>query len=361
MDWIPIQYYIASFYSILCVFLFFMLIPLFSFSSNQRVFVYNYRFNTLLIIFIVILFIGLRDAMGAREYFGDTKSYTNLYQTLSNDSVLLFTKDPGFYFFMKLCSNWISVKWFYILCASLYLIPPYIAFKKWFGYNAFIALVMFVVSLSFLGYGINGIRNGLATSFFIYALAVMETNKIKSVLAYTFHQSLLLPFIVYFLTLKFTKTKLLIRVWLFLVVASYFFGTSFNEIINNLSDFIDFGGDRGTNLFADELDGRQMNRKYRLDFILYSGLPILFGYFYSKKITDKFYTQIFNIYIINNCVWLFLIYAAYSNRIAYLSWFLIPIILIYPLLKYNLYKNQNNLIGYLVFGSLLFTLLNEFL
>ena len=42
--------------------------------------------------------------------------------------------------------------------------------------------------------------------------------------------------------------------------------------------------------------------------------------------------------------------------IAYLSWFLMPVILIYPLLRYKLLqKPKQALIGYLVFGSLLFT------
>ena len=36
----------------------------------------------------------------------------------------------------------------------------------------------------------------------------------------------------------------------------------------------------------------------------------------------------------------FFIYAAYTNRIAYLSWFLMPVVLIFPLLKEKIYKNQ---------------------
>jgi len=340
-----------------------MLTPLFNFSIDQRVFVSNYRFSALVILLLSILFIGLRDPLGASMYLGDTAAYTRMYQTLSTGNDLYSTKDPGFYFFMKLCANWISIKWFYVLCASLYVILPYLAFKKWFGNNAFIALVMFVVSFSFWGYGINGLRNGLATSFFIYALAGLGTNKIKSIffmlLAYTFHQTLLLPILTYFVTLKFTRTTLLIKLWLLMVVISFFAGNYIQNFTDNIISLVDFGDNRGQDMFADEYDGNKTNRGYRFDFILYSGLPILLGYVYviKKGFNDLIYKRILHIYILVNIVWILLIYAAYSNRIAYLSWFLMPVVMIYPLLKNNLFRKQNKLIGYLIFGSLFFTLI----
>ena len=364
---IPVEYYTISFYSLLCVFLFFMFAPLFKYYNLQRTIGFNLNFKVFIILLLPILFIGLRDAYGDRSYLGDTLSYTRMYQNLSMGNDLGFTKDPGFYFFMKFCTNWISVKWFYILCASLYVILPYLAFKKWFGNNALVALVMFVVSMSFWGYGVNGLRNGLATSFFIYALAGVGTNKIKliffMVLAYTFHQTLLLPILSYFFTLKFTKTKLLIKLWLVMVVISFFVGNYIEDFIGNIASLVDFGANRGQDMFADEYDGSKMNRGYRFDFILYSGLPILLGYVYviKKGFNDLFYKRILHTYILTNIVWVFLIYAAYSNRIAYLSWFLMPVVMIYPLLINNLFRKQNQLIGYLVFGSLFFTLILLFL
>ena len=364
---IPIEYYTISFYSLLCVFLFFMMMPLFKFSINQRVIVSNYPFNTFLILLLVILFIGLRDPYGHWSYFGDTLSYTRMYQNLSTGYDISSTKDPGFYFFMKFCTNWISIEWFYLLCASLYVILPYLAFKKWFGNKAFIALVMFVVSLSFWGYGINGLRNGLASSFFIYALAGLGTNKIKliffMILAYTFHQSLLLPILTCFFTLKFNKTTLLIKLWLVMVVISFFVGNYVADFIEIITSLVNFGDNRGQDMFADYYDGSKTNRGYRFDFILYSGLPILLGYVYviKKGFNDLFYKRILHTYILTNIVWVFLIYVAYSNRIAYLSWFLMPIVMIYPLLKNNLFKKQDRFIGYMVFGSLFFTLILLFL
>jgi hypothetical protein len=318
---IPIEYYTISFYSLLSFCVLFMLMPLFKYYNLQRAIGSNLNFKVFIILLLPILFIGFRDAFGDRLYLGDTLVYTNMYQKLSVSNNLVFDKDPGFYFFMKFFANWISVKWFYVLCASLYVILPYVAFKKWFGNNAFIALVMFVVSMSFWGYGINGLRNGLATSFFIYALGCVHTNKIKMIVfmifAYTFHQTLLLPILIYFLTLKFTNTKLFIILWLLMVVVSFFLGDFFNVLLSDISKLIDFGAARGQDIFADEYDGKEMLRGYRFDFILYSGLPILFGHIYTtkKKFLDKFYIQLLNIYILSNVVWLFVIYAAYSNRI----------------------------------------------
>jgi hypothetical protein len=144
-----------------------------------------------------------------------------------------------------------------------------------------------------------------------------------------------------------------------MVVISFFAGNYIEDFVTNIASLVDFGANRGQDMFADEYDGNKMNRGYRFDFILYSGLPILLGYVYviKKGFNDLFYKRILHTYILTNIVWVFLIYAAYSNRIAYLSWFLMPVVMIYPLLKNNLFRKQNKLIGYLVFGSLFFTLI----
>lgn len=48
------------------------------------------------------------------------------------------------------------------------------------------------------------------------------------------------------------------------------------------------------------------------------------------------YKTILNLYLCTNAVWCLCMYASYCNRIAYLSWFMYPIVLIYPLLKEDL-------------------------
>jgi hypothetical protein len=63
---------------------------------------------------------------------------------------------------------------------------------------------------------------------------------------------------------------------------------------------------------------------FRWDFLLYSALPIFIGWIatYKKSINDKTYSFILHTYIFSNAFWVLINTAAYSNRFAYLSWFL---------------------------------------
>lgn len=178
-------------------------------------------------------------------------------------------------------------------------------------------------------------------------------------IAILFHASVILPIIAYVICHIYKNTKVLIALWLIMIPISYFLGSQIDVIMQKIALLGDSGVDRTQNLFANELDGRSMVRGYRLDFILYSGIPILFGYIYiyKKRVKDVIYNQLFNVYLMSNIAWLFFIYAAFTNRIAYLSWFLMPVVMLYPLLKYRIIKKQNILIGCLIIGTLTFTLL----
>src|SRR5690606_7412581 len=81
---------------------------------------------------------------------------------------------------------------------------------------------------------------------------------------------------------------------------------------------------------------------FRWDFLIYSSVAIMAGYYYIfiKKLEDRFYIHLFGIYAIANAFWVLVIEAAFSNRFAYLSWFLMAPVMIYPLCKYELVKNQ---------------------
>ena len=102
---------------------------------------------------------------------------------------------------------------------------------------------------------------------------------------------------------------------------------------------------------------------FRLDFIAYSAMPVLVGYYaiYKKKMhLSRFYSCLLNTYLCTNGVWMLCMYAQFTNRIAYLSWFLYPIVLIYPFLNEDWgptrYKTLTKVFTY----HLCFTLFMEF-
>lgn len=326
----------------------------------------NLYTGTFLILVITIAFIGLRDPYGSWRYFGDTSHYSLIYKDL--DYATYGTKkDIGFYSLMVLCKDIMSVSSFYVCCAMIYVILPFLTFRKWFREYAFFALALFVTSMSFWSFGINGIRNGLATSIFIFALGYYNKLIIcipLMILSMTFHSSLILPFIVFLASIKIKNSMLLIKLWIMAALVSFFLGNQIEILIGDFLSNSGFTDDKRVDTyFQEEIDGVVADKRYRFDFIIYSAVAIVLGYYYKFKFNFKsdLYDRIFNMYIMANIIWIFLIYLAFTNRIAYLSWFLMPIVMIFPLLKKeNVVKNQLKWIYIMILGSIAFTLLMEF-
>ena len=92
------------------------------------------------------------------------------------------------YFFAK----YLSSASFFFFCAALYIIPLYSVSKKLFKDYWFYAFIMFVTSFSFWAYGVNGIRNGVATSVFLYGMTRDKKTSRNAILLSTFlfHKSI---------------------------------------------------------------------------------------------------------------------------------------------------------------------------
>lgn len=108
------------------------------------------------------------------------------------------------------------------------------------------------------------------------------------------------------------------------------------------------------------LGGR--NSGFRPDFILYSAAPIYLGYLaiYQYKFQSVLYSFLLRLYIMTNAMWLLCMYANFTNRIAYLSWFMYPIVLLYPFVSRDKNQVQGNYLRYVVYGHLAFTLFMKF-
>ncbi len=361
---IPVQYYTTAYYIVLSSIIFLSVLHLFkdnleSYPSEIALF-----FFTLLSV-VVILFIGLREPWGNWRFLGDTSAYTRRYHYIEAQGLDNVTKDFGFYLFMYLCTKLMNVQGFYILSAFLYVVPVAYTFRRYFSNYAFFAFLLYVSSMSFWAFGINGLRNGLAASFFIFSLNSLNRKWIMFLiiaLSVSFHMSMLVPTIALITGFYVKNTKVLVFIWGIVALLMYFIGDQIELIISYLLNQLNFDN-RSENIYSNDFN-EIIQRGYRFDFLLYSAVPIVLGYFYfiqKKGYSDKLYTILLNTYIIANTIWLFMIYAAYTNRIAFLSWFLMPIIMIYPLLKVKLIKNQGEFIGLMILASLAFTLSLEFL
>lgn len=313
---------------------------------------------------IILLFIGLRpyDVPGVGRYFGDTVNYYRIFLQFSSNIRDVEYKDVGFSILTKYSSIYLNGREYFFLLAMLYVIPAYYACKRLNSSHTFLLFLMFTTSMLFWANGVNGVRSGIGTSFLLLAFTYKKVDWqmwLLFVLAVTFHKSMILPLGAFLLTSFYVNTKVYIAAWCSSIFLSLLFGgfwetffAAFNLGDERLNDYLTTQAD--PNVFA--------YTGFRWDFVIYSCVPIVLGayFIYKKHYKNLYYIQIFNTYLIANSFWILVIRSSFSNRFAALSWFLIPIILMLPLLSIKVWKAQKAKIGLILFLSFSFTYLMSF-
>jgi hypothetical protein len=245
------------------------------------------------------------------------------------------------------------------VCATIYVVPLYFASKKWFKDYWFYAFLMFVGSFSFFAYGTNGIRNGMATSLFIFALSreKIAFQVLWIITAIATHKSMMIPTMGYILVQFYNNPKAYYLFWLACIPISLIAGKSMELF---LGDLIGGTDDRADYLTKGNINNDNFSSTgFRWDFLIYSGFAVVSGYYYlfKKKMNDVTYNKLFNIYIFANAFWILVIRANFSNRFAYLSWFMMAVIIVYPWAKYKFMENQYQKFSYVLLAYIGFTYL----
>lgn len=328
---------------------------------------FNYRPLILFSVFFV-LFWGYRPIFGP---FGDTANYYRTYQLLQNFGVfnLEGSKDVGsdwiFNIFMRLCAQVIDAHLFFTICISFYVFMMFAGCKKIDFRHCALLMLFCYGAFQFYPYAVNGIRNGMACSFVIMAVALLCKDEkrgalIWSFIAVGFHKSAVLPVVTMFFTYYVNKPKYMYLAWLGAIIVSLVIG----EYIDNLLSLMSYDERLAGNLQVDDADGIIMEHRFRWDFLLYSSMPILLGWYsiFKRKMYNKTYLILLGTYIYANAFWVLAIRAIFSNRIAYLSWFIYPIVLAYPLLNFPIFKKKHSkktawiLLGHFGFTTILWLL-----
>lgn len=267
-----------------------------------------------------------------------------------------YGNDKLFGLYMLLCTKIMSYQLWFVVTAFIYTLNLFIFCKKAAGCNYFILFLLSVFSFSFFSYGVNTIRAGFAASFLLLALAYNE----KKVPFYTAmciaigcHFSMIIPSIAIFIAKHWNSPKLFLKLWLISIPLSAVAGGLFESVFPSMG-----GSDARISYLNPTAEDKEIyNVGFRIDFIIYSCIPIFLGYYYIVKcrFNDRLYSILYNSYILANIFWILVIRANYSDRFAYLSWFLYTPVIIYPLLKTKLVPKQNIKIAYIILGSGLFT------
>lgn len=350
IDFIPLSSY-EFFYNCLVGTIVFILgvysFSIASFSTRPNSLLY---FLVLLFFLIVWLLLGLRPIS---YIFGDMGNYNKGFELLKAGDKPP-EQDILFYWLMKFCADYLNANWFFFICFTVYIVPFYIALSRWFKSNWIWPFILMVALFSFYSFGVNGIRNGMAASVFLLALSYRGSLRwLLFFTAFSLHSSLALPIAAAVIFTRFKNINYYVYGWLGCLVI-----TLAVPSIGNLLAGTGLFDDKLTNYINIDINDADMGKSgFRLDFLLFSLLPIFIGFFYIYKLkfNDAIYNEILAIYMTANAFWLLVIRIPFSNRLAYLSWFLYGLVIAYPLVKSTGLRYANRYYSLLLFGMFIFS------
>ena len=318
-------------------------------------------FMAFLLLITVVWFIGTRPVSG--RYFVDMAGYASSYGLLMGNT-FFFNWDTENLIFDNLFSYMASVgipfSTWSLLMATGYFGLMYLACRRLYGRDLLLAFVTYLGAFSTYSYGTNGMKAGLAASMFLVAIAYRDKLWISipiALLTYGFHHSMLMVIVAYFIVLMVKNPKYYFWGWVACLIIAALHITAFQTFFAGFTDEQGAGYLLATEAASDAFIG------FRPDFILYSAVPVYLGYqmLYKYKFQSVTYSFLLRLYIITNATWMLCMYASFTNRIAYLSWFMYPIVLLYPFISREKNQLQGKYLRYVVYGHLGFTLFMTFI
>lgn len=325
-----------------------------------------------------IIFFGTRPNYGLA--MADTSGYASVYQIQQtyHEHIHIDWKNGKEIIWNLICDFMASAgfpvwAWFTVV-ATIYIMFNLWGIKRIFPNHVYIVFLFYITFFLFYSGGINGIRNADAYSIIFFALSLYTQPKIRNYIligilffiAYQIHSSVIITITAFVVSLFLVKrTNLALCIWIGAIITSLTMGSSLAQFASTLTD------DGRAAKYLEFANDVQMMRTgfshtgFRWDFLLFSALPIVLGWYVTVKrgIKDQFYQCLLNTYILANAIWIIFIYAAFSNRFAMLSWCIYPYILSYPFCKIGLWpkKEQNNIAIILLWVMFIFTIYMTFI
>lgn len=382
----PQIYYWGVF--IVCLFLYFN----YSGSDNcNKLLQKNSMAPALVFSILLIVFIGMRPLS---YMFGDSANYAHGYAFDPINAV--FSVDLSKEWFWRFLRDTframgLTVHFWFFIIAVVYISFPLFGFQKLVGENAWMAMLFFLSAFSTYQFGVNGLRNGFACSMAILAFAIAANGNISKMLlggvvlifALGSHKSVMLPLAAFLAATYVVKSpKWAIYFWIASIgvslvaggtMVNFFAGLGFDDRMSAYGNSMD--------QYADSFS----STGFRWDFLAYSAMPVWLTWYVTKKaeteralygdtveeaetnitgagrIADAHSMRVFNIlattYILANSFWVMVIKAAFSNRFAYLSWFLYPVVLAYAVIRLHIWPDQDRKAGLILLLHAGFTLI----
>lgn len=302
--------------------------------------------------------------------YGDTLSYARTYDLTSVLSTDEITVDVGSEWFWGIIGNichaaGLDVHGYFTVIALIYTLTAMWAAKKFCPTDPYLATMFVVSSLFYYNFAINGLRNGVACHMILLAMAFLMEDKriialIIAFLAMGIHRSTMLPIAAVIAAMTVIKEpKYAFYIWLAAIPVSLLFSSSFVSMMGSL------GFDERMSQYAQGHGHQGMFTRvgFRWDFLAYSAGAVWFYYIsaFKKGLRDGWYNIIATTYLLSNAFWILIITVEYSNRFAYLSWFLYPIVVAYPLCNMRAWGDSQELMaGFTLLGYYALTFILQY-
>lgn len=223
----------------------------------------------------------------------------------------------------------------FLIVAFGYIFFPICGVKKILTDNTIYFFLLFIISPNFFLYGANGIRSGLAASIFIFSFRFLDSKKQWIILLFSFfmHASMAAPILFYIFSKYIKKTHFIFIIW-GICLALTILGL-------NLLSAIPFESERLSGYLSSSNESLKI-LNMPVTFLTYGIIPIIFCYYiiHIKKLYDPFFNKLAITYILSNCIYILSFNVAFTVRFAYLSEFLMPLLITYPIFKFELFKHK---------------------
>ncbi|WP_245830289.1 EpsG family protein [Planococcus faecalis] len=305
----------------------------------------SYVSRAFLILFTVLLLLAI-PSRDFHTYGGDMNNYVNFFQKIAGMSLVDTFKiaiwEPSFVFTQWIISRFTSNPSIYIIITVLiYILTLGKSIKNIFSpWQMMFILFAYLNFTFFYGYIFNGARQGFSIMLLLLAISIWLSKGrnlyfyIALILSASFHLSVI-PATIILLSLKqFNfKIKTLLVYWAFF---SLLFISGFNQFImqipfvNSITLIQSYASSAALEHYGGEVNN--------LKFYAFSAFFLILGLILYKTIKLESalkltYLKIIKIYTALNCYFLLLGFVSFSDRIAIYSWFLIPILVLFPILN----------------------------
>lgn len=313
--------------------------------GNPNTILKNSYISKLLFVFFTILLISYIPYRDFRTYGEDMLGYVSAFRYF-NQLTLAQTFDVAIWEPLFILLQWLISRFtmnpsiYIIVTVVLYISILYKAISNFFFTWQYIYIIFAYFNFTFFyGYIFNGARQGFSMMFLLLSISLWLTGQknmkfyLACIASCLFHYSVIPALIIIIFIRKFNiKLKSLLLTW---SLFAGFFVTGLNRFILNLPyvsniNFVSVYTNEGT---LDHFGGKTNNIK----FLIFSATFLLIALFLYQKIDlDKhwknMYLSLIKCYISLNIYFLAFGFIAFSNRVASYSWFLIPILIFFPIL-----------------------------